>query len=146
MPVVRDTNRTEAVERLALQVAKGAGRRRSGSASPAFRIPEQPLGEIHPFGELADIPTQGDEFFDHFLRQVAVVGLVLGIPAQHSTPLSILEPPAGDHDHVHEVPDAEPAKGADHQDAGAGLAHVEAMGTEDAQHHGEDEGDTARLV
>src|SRR6267378_5375194 len=117
---------------------------------PLARLGEQPLREVEPLRQLADLRLEAKhaifEVRHPTLRCTGADGGIGDIPPGHTPPIAVMKIARGDDDDVVEVPDPHPAEGEAHPDAALGAADVETGQSEPTAHHRQPERHAARAL
>src|SRR6266849_315357 len=119
-------------------------------ASPLPRLRQQPLREVEPLRQLADLRLEPEHaIFEVRHPPVRRTGSDPGIgdfPPRYPPPIAVTEIARRDDDHVIEIPDPHPSDGEAHPDPALSAAGVETVQAEHAAEDREPQGQRARTL
>src|SRR6266566_3339774 len=105
-------------------------------ASPLTRLRQQPLTEVEPLRELADLRIEPEhaifEVRDSPVRRTGPDPGIGNFPQYDPPPVAIAEIARRDDNHVVQIPDPHPAEGEAHPNAALGTAGVKTVQAEHA--------------
>src|SRR6266853_816416 len=119
-------------------------------ASPLPRLRQQPLSEVEPLRELADLRLESEHaVFEVRHPPVRRTGPDPGIgdfPPHYPPPIAVTEIARRDDDHFVQIPDPHPAEGEAHPNAALGTTGVKTVQAEHAAADREPQGQRARTL